>query len=294
MVIGPDRTNETESDGHAGHRHRRLEGKVALITGTASGQGRAAAIRFAEEGARVVGCDVKVGENRETQRLVERAGGLMITMQPVDLTNESEVEAWIDAGAEACDGFDIIYNNAALARYVPFGEMSFEDWSYTLRGDLDVVFLGCRYAWRHLVARGGGVIINTSSTAALQGARWIGMAAHSAAKAGVVALTRQLAAEGAAHNIRAVSILPGPIDSDAPTMKKMLALPGGRERIAATTLVNRVGQPRDVANLAVFLASDDAAFITGCQIPVDGGGSSAGASAELTSVGRSAPSLSIG
>jgi NAD(P)-dependent dehydrogenase (short-subunit alcohol dehydrogenase family) len=242
----------------------------------------------------VVGCDVKVEENRETQRLVERAGGLMHAMQPVDLTNEREVEAWIDAGAEAFGGFDILYNNAALARYAPFGEMSFEDWSYTVRGDLDIVFLGCRYAWRHLVARGGGVIINTSSAAALRGARWLGIAAHSAAKAGVVALTRQLAAEGAAHNIRAVSILPGPIDSDAPTMKKLLASPRGREQLAASTLVNRVGEPTDVANLAVFLASDDAAFITGCEIPVDGGVSAVGGGAESNSVERSAPSLSVG
>src|SRR5262245_20330504 len=118
----------------------KLEGKVALITGTAGGMGRASAVLFAREGAKVVGCDLKVPEAEETVRLVTDAGGEMISMAPVDLGEESAARAWVDEAVAAYGGIDIVFNNASSARVGPFVELTSEDWHYSIRNELDLLY----------------------------------------------------------------------------------------------------------------------------------------------------------
>ena len=249
----------------------RLQGKVALITGTAGGQGRAAALLFAQEGATVVGCDVKVEESDETVALVRAAGGVMASSHPVDLGDPDQTRAWIDDAAREHGGFDILYNNAAVVRFFPIGDGRHDDWHATIRNELHLVYYACDAAWRHLVARGGGVIINTASIAALSATGHLapGGVAHAATKGAVLALTRELAYEGAPHGIRANSISPGIIES--PATDEALRSPQVVQTFHDSLLIKRLGLPGDIAPAALFLASDDAAWITGANIVVDGG-----------------------
>ena len=248
----------------------RLAGKVALITGTAGGQGRAAALLFAAEGARVVGCDVKQAEADETVALVRAAGGEMTSMAPVDLGDSQAARAWVNAAAECFGGFDILYNNAASARFVPIAELSDEDWHYTIRNELDLVFYVVSEAWPHLLARGGGSIINTGSISGMSSLRQTpGNFAHSATKGAVIALTRELASEGGAHKIRVNSISPGMVES--PATAKQLELPGFRQAHLDAIMLARTGRPEDIAQLALYLASDESDWVTGANIVIDGG-----------------------
>src|SRR3954466_5967529 len=128
----------------------RLQGKVALITGTAGGQGRAAALAFAREGALVVGCDVKEAESRETVAMVRAAGGTMTSMEPVDLGDSATARAWIDEAAAVHGGIDVLYNNASAARFQPFAQTTDDDWHFSVRNELDLVFHACSRARPHL------------------------------------------------------------------------------------------------------------------------------------------------
>jgi NAD(P)-dependent dehydrogenase (short-subunit alcohol dehydrogenase family) len=244
-----------------------LQGKVALITGTGGGQGRAAAVRFASAGARIVGCDVKVEGNRETAALVRAKGGSIVTMEPVDLGDPEQARKWIEAAAAAHGRIDILYNNASAARFAPIEAFPIEDWQFTIRNELDLVFYATRFAWPHL-QRQGGVIINTASTAGIAGSG-PGGAGHAATKGAVIALTKQLAMEGAPHGIRVVCISPGVVET--PGTAQIIADPKLRNALVSRNLIKRVGQPEDVAGVALFLASEDAAYITGANIVVDGG-----------------------
>lgn len=247
-----------------------LEGKVALITGTGRGQGRSAALAFTREGAKVVGVDMLAEENEETAALVRDAGGEMTVLPPADLTDPEQVKQFVDAGAGCYGGFDIMYNNAARASYGPLGEYSLEKWHDTIRGELDIVFYGTNYAWPHLIERGGGVVVSIASMAGVLGSREMPMVGHSASKAGVIGFMRQVAVEGAPHGIRAVTISPGPIAT--PTIDRNIGDNHElRQAIADRTLMRRWGRPEDIAETAVFLASDRAQFITGINVPVDGG-----------------------
>jgi meso-butanediol dehydrogenase / (S,S)-butanediol dehydrogenase / diacetyl reductase len=249
----------------------RLAGKVALITGTGGGMGRAAALLFAREGARVAGCDLNAAASAETVELARAAGGEMTAMAPVDLGDPAAAAAWVDKAAATHGGIDVLYNNASAIRMGPIDQLSVEDWHFTLRNELDTVFFVTRAAWPHLIARGGGSIINVSSIAAIRGVEFIEQNAHSAAKAGCAALTLQFVAEGRGHGIRANTISPGmihtpatdPLLSDPPEVFRRMVL----DRIP----MGRVGQPEDIAKAALFLASDDSEWISGANIVVDGG-----------------------
>jgi NAD(P)-dependent dehydrogenase (short-subunit alcohol dehydrogenase family) len=253
----------------------RLAGKVAFISGTGGGQGRAAALLFAAEGARVWGCDRDADRSGETVELVRAGGGDMDALHGVDLTDDGGAPAWIDEGITRHGRIDILYNNASTARMRRIDDPEiWPTWRYTIRGELDLVFATIVAAWPHLVAASGATIVNTASTAALRGLPLPingggSSAAHSAAKAGVIAVTRQAAAEGAPHGIRCNALLPGLIE--APVTASIFATPGARERIAARVPLRRVGQPQDVAKAALFFASDDSAWITGQTLVVDGG-----------------------
>ncbi|WP_293899484.1 SDR family oxidoreductase [Phenylobacterium sp.] len=246
----------------------RLAGKVAIITGTGSGMGRTAALMFAREGARVVGCDLNRGAGSVADE-VKAAGGEMVSLQPVDLSVAAGAEQVVAFALAQFGGFDIVYNNAAMAYFAFIPEMDFETFDRTQREEVNIIFHLCRAAWPHLVARGGGSIINIASTAAKKGSTGQGMLAHSAAKGAVTAMTRQYATEGGAHRIRANTISPGMIRS-AQT-EPLMTQPGWTERAIARQVIKRIGEPEDVAATALFLASDESSFITGADITVDGG-----------------------
>ena len=151
----------------------RLEGKVASITGTGGGQGRAAVVLFAKEGTKVVGCDLKVEGAKETVEMAKAAGGEMVSMQPLDLSDGKQVKKWIDFAIDTYGHFDILYNNAATGRFAPIEQMTEEDWHYTVRNELDLVYHACHYAWPYLKDNGGGVILNTASIAGIVGNAWV-------------------------------------------------------------------------------------------------------------------------
>jgi meso-butanediol dehydrogenase / (S,S)-butanediol dehydrogenase / diacetyl reductase len=247
----------------------RLEGKIALITGTAGGQGRAAALLFAREGAKVVGCDLKAAGAEETVMLVRRAGGQMVSMAPVDLSSPEQASKWVSDAVNAFGGIDILYNNASTGRVGPFAALSLETWQYTLRNELDLIYLVTRAAWPHLLARGGGSVINTGSIIAAHGTD-MPMSAHGAAKGGVVSLTVHLALEGGPHGIRVNAISPGLIATEmfAEHLKDPF---DSMHKQVRTSPLGRVGRAEDVASVALFLASDDSAYVTGTNLIVDGG-----------------------
>jgi NAD(P)-dependent dehydrogenase (short-subunit alcohol dehydrogenase family) len=248
----------------------RLAGKVALITGTAGGQGRAAALLFAREGAAIVGCDLKEEAARETVAMVEAGGGRMTSMQPVDLGDSAAARAWVDEAVAIYGGVDILYNNASLPKFASIASMTDDDWHYTIRNELHLMFYATSEAWPHLVARGGGSIINTASISGMRAMpETPGSIAHATTKAAVIGMTRELALEGGPHNIRANSISPGAIET--PATAPALASTDFRQLHIDRIFLDRIGTSDDVAALALFLASDDARWVTGANFVVDGG-----------------------
>ena len=247
--------------------NRRLEGKVVLISGTGGGQGRAAALRFAADGAIIVGCDVSGAADAETAGLVTEAGGIMTTMV-CDLGDPAEAQAWVERAVSDHGRIDVVYNNASAAKFGSIADLSIEDWRFTIRNELDLVFLTTKFAWPHLAKR-GGAIVNVASTAGWQGSRGNGTIAHNATKGGVIAMTRQMALEGAPLGIRANSISPGFIIT--PGTRAFAENPAVRAQLTNSIPLGRPGEPEDVVGMAAFLASDEAAFITGADIIIDGG-----------------------
>jgi meso-butanediol dehydrogenase / (S,S)-butanediol dehydrogenase / diacetyl reductase len=253
----------------------RLEGKAVLVTGTGGGIGRAAAILCARQGAHVVGCDLDPGRSGETVDLVRAAGGRMDAVAPVDLATEHGARWWVDQAAAIAGGVDVLVNNASSIRFGAIDAISYEDWTYTVRNELDIVFLVTRCAWPHLVARGGGSIVNVASISASRGAFFMPQNAHGAAKGAVLALTYQLVVEGGPHGIRVNAV--SPAMTETPHTSPMLHDPDGpAEQILSRVPLRRWGQPEDVAHAIVFLASDESSHVSGANIPVDGGAAAVG------------------
>lgn len=248
----------------------RLAGRTALITGIGGGMGRAASLRFAAEGARIVGCDVSVDTAEETARLVREAGGQIAVTAPVDLGDAAAAAAWVEAGIAAFGDADILYNNASSPRFGAMDELSIEDWDHTMRNELDLVFYASRAIWPHLKRRGGGVILNVGSIAGIRGVEFMPQNAHGTAKGGVLSLTQQLAAEGGPFGIRAVAVSPG-FTVTPQTAWLVESGPQAFQDNIARIPLQRVGQPGDIVNAALFLASDEASWITGVNLVVDGG-----------------------
>jgi meso-butanediol dehydrogenase/(S,S)-butanediol dehydrogenase/diacetyl reductase len=248
----------------------RLAGKVAFITGTAGGIGRASALAFAREGARVVGCDVQRDADLETVSLVRAAGGEMESLAPVDLAEEAGADDWAERAVAVYGGVDVLFNNASSQWVGPFEEMTTDDWYFTIKHELHIVYLSTRAVWPHLIARGGGVVLNVASVSATRGAQFVHQSAHGAAKGGVLALTKHLCVSGGEHGIRVNAISPGLIRTPA-TARFVDDPASGVPEMTATLPSRRVGRPEDIAGIAAFLASDEAEFINGANIPADGG-----------------------
>jgi NAD(P)-dependent dehydrogenase (short-subunit alcohol dehydrogenase family) len=241
-----------------------------VITGGASGQGRAAAIAFADAGARVAVADVDEQGSAETVKLVEERGGEAFAVR-ADVSKRDDVESMIDAAATRWDRLDVLYNNAAVQMSGRLLECTEHEWDVTMSTNLDAIFWACRAALPRMLDSGGGSIINTASVLGLIGSA--GYCAYGAAKAGLVALTRQIAVEyGPA--IRANVIAPGSIDT--PRFRKVADDMGMKreaflEMLHKNIPLHRLGTADDVAAIALFLASDLSAYTTGAVIPADGG-----------------------
>jgi NAD(P)-dependent dehydrogenase (short-subunit alcohol dehydrogenase family) len=253
-----------------------LEGRVAIITGAGRGQGLAAAKLFVGEGAKVVINDLDQDSVDAAVASINKAGGQAIGAVG-DISNGEQVRAVLAKTKDAFGGLDILYNNAGIG-FSAKERMGIamddilncteEDWRRIIDINLTGIFLFCKYGIPMLIERGGGVVINTASIGALRG----GPSAHAygASKAGVVQLTRSIAATYGHKGVRANCICPGVIDTEM-IQNHMLKAQGAREAISQRTPIGRIGTAEDIAQLALYLASDAASFMTGQAIAIDGG-----------------------
>lgn len=245
----------------------RLQGKTALVSGAGTGIGAATAKRFAAEGAKVMIC----GRRREPLEAVVNeitaAGGSAAWVQ-ADVTDEQAVERAVQATIERFGALDIIVNNAVNYTWGLVDQVGTDDWRKCLTGSLDVAFFGTRAAMRVMKARGtGGAIINLGSVVGLLGSP--GLSAYGAAKAGVLNFSRAVALEGASENIRVNVVIPGVVWSEG--TREALNSDAVADGTARSVPMKRIGNPQEVANAILFLASDEASYITGQSLVVDGG-----------------------
>ncbi len=246
-----------------------LEGRVALITGSGSGQGRAAAVLFAEHGARVAVIDINDAGANETVQLVEHSNGEAFALH-ADVSTRAGCDAMIAATVERFGRLDVLYNNAAVQMSGRVTECTEDQWDLTIATNLTAIFWACRAAIPHMLDSGYGSIISTSSTLGIIGSE--GYAAYGAAKAGLIALTKQIAAEYGPV-VRANVIAPGSIDT--PRFRKVLESTPGADQFLEMLMGNmplkRLGTADDIARAALFLASAESAYTSGAVVPVDGG-----------------------
>jgi 3-oxoacyl-[acyl-carrier protein] reductase len=253
----------------------RLAGRRAIVTGAAAGIGRAIAQRFLAEGARVLAVD-RAAASLETLR-GDAAAGDRLNVLTVDLTDEVAPDAVVNAALAALGGLDILVNNAGIGGSMPVADLPDDDWRRMIDTNLTAVFRLTKHALPALSRTGAGRVINIASVFGLVGFR--GSSSYAAAKAGVAALTRSVAIDYAGDGITANAIAPGLILT-AMSQRNLDAKPWFRGVMYDATPIRRMGTPEDVAGCAAFLASDDAAFITGQTIAVDGGWSTARFQAE--------------
>lgn len=248
-----------------------LKDKVALVTGAGSGIGRASALRFADEGAKVMVADLRTESADNTATEIGQRGGVARSLS-VDVRVGTQVERMVKETVRAFGRLDILFNNAGV--YVPKNvvDTTEEEWDWVVDVCMKGVFFGCKYAIPEMIKTGGGVIINTASGAGLEGVPRLG--AYQAAKGGVVIMSKGIALDFARDKIRCVSICPGVIETPIAENCNQVP-PGASQQIWARSgslhPIGRNGKPEEVAALAAFLASDQAAFITGVAVPIDGG-----------------------
>ncbi|MDQ2652388.1 MAG: SDR family oxidoreductase [Chloroflexota bacterium] len=247
-----------------------LEGKLAVITGAATGIGRATALLFAQEGAAVAVGDINEAGAQQTVADIAAAGG-KAWFFACDVTNAGDVAALFNNAAEAMGGIDIIINNAGVQRSGRVTEFSEAEWDLLMEVNPRSCFLGAKYGVPYLVQRGGGVIVNVASLAGLKGGP--GMTAYSASKGAIIAFTKALAAELAPANIRVNAMCPGWIDT--PFNQPAIDFMGGREvqdRVVEQIVpLGRQGVPEEIATGMLFLASNASSYMTGQALVIDGG-----------------------
>jgi NAD(P)-dependent dehydrogenase (short-subunit alcohol dehydrogenase family) len=258
-----------ESDRKEDRAMARVEGKVAIVTGGGSGIGRACCTRLAEEGARVVVTDISEKRAQQTVEQIEEGGGEGLFLRH-DVTQEDEWESVVGRTREEYGGLDILVNNAGLYLIKPLAETTLEEWNNLMAVNVTGVFLGMKHSAPAMGERGGGSIINMSSVAGLLGVA--GHALYGASKGAVRIMTKDVAMEYASAQVRVNSVHPGYINTG---MAEYGAAAAGTdiEGLGQLYPLGKVGEPVDVANMVLFLASDEANYLTGAEFPVDGGGS---------------------
>jgi NAD(P)-dependent dehydrogenase (short-subunit alcohol dehydrogenase family) len=230
--------------------------------------GRATALAFAREGALVVGCGLTVEPAEATLEMVHEAGGEMVSMHPCDLTDPADCATLVDLAVGTFGRIDVLFNLAAASYFNWLEDITDDEWDRARRGEVDLFFYLTRATWPYL-KNSGGVVVNMASLNASLSFKILPSLAHTTSKAGIIGMTRQLAMEGREHGIRANSISPGLIESNA-TLDQ-LSDPDWAREMLGKTLVGRLGKPEEVANVALFLASDESSYVTGIDIIVDGG-----------------------
>ncbi len=248
----------------------RLEQRVAVITGAGSGIGQAMALLFAREGARLLIADVNEAAAKETAGRVVSAGGICEALR-VDVSQPQQVRHMIEQAQTTYGKLDILCNNAGIGSTTDVIECEPDDWDRVMTVNVKSVYLGCKYAVPVMTAQGGGVIINTASVAGMVGI--VKRASYSASKGAVIALTRQVAVDFVERGIRVNCLCPGTVDS--PWVGRLLDQADNpvteRAALVARQPMGRLGTPEEIAAAALYLASDDAAFITGTGLVIDGG-----------------------
>ncbi len=247
----------------------RLEGKVAFITGAASGIGAACALRFAEEGAKVAGFDLQQKTDERWNAAVRKAAGSFLTVG--DVRDEGQVQRAVAEAIRKLGPIDVLVNSAGVAGGGPVHLLPLAEWDRVMDVNLKGTFLVCKHVLPGMIQRGVGSIVNIASIEGIEGAE--GGSAYNASKAGVILLTRNMAMDYARKGIRVNAICPGFIDTPlaAQTVLENEILKDYRDRLIDAVLLGRVGRPEEIANTALFLASDEASFITGQALVVDGG-----------------------
>lgn len=245
---------------------KRLQGKIAFVTGAGSGIGEATALRFAEEGATVVLCGRRIEPLQGVQEKIRAQGG----QADIAVADVSDEQAYVDAlraTAQRHGRLDILVNNAMAYTWGGIDTMTTADWHANFATTVDGTFWGTRTAMQLMKEQGGGSIVNIASICGLFGTAW--MAGYSAAKAAVINFSRAAASEGAPHNIRCNVIIPGVVDT--PATAGMLGDAKTRTNTEKVIPMKRVGLPVELANAILFLASDEASYVTGASLAVDGG-----------------------
>lgn len=251
----------------------RLNDKVAIITGAASGIGRATAVRFAQEGAEVVLVDILEEPGLETLRLVKKGGGTGLFVR-ADLSKSDDVQNVVEESIKNFGRVNILFNNAGIFEFGTVVDCSEEAWDRMMAVNLKSMFLTCKYAIPKMLEVGGGSIVNVASVGALVGVE--NATAYAASKGGVVQLTKSIALDFGQRNVRANCICPGSIET--PMLHQVWSHEKGetpmeaiREEYKHGRPLGRIGRPSDIANAAVYLASDESQFVTGTCLTVDGG-----------------------